>query len=142
MRKIVLILVLLLGGAAAGYAVLGGYTPLYTSDKKILRDQTQQFWEYVKFKSFDRAAEFDQNADKEETARLLERIFKIKPENLDLREIDVLYAEIDGSGDLGRTKTRIDGAVLNPAAERTLEVMLFWEREEGRWWLKLRSSLE
>ena len=42
MRKIVVILVLLLGGSAAGYAVLGGYTPLYTSDKKILREQTRQ----------------------------------------------------------------------------------------------------
>ena len=49
---------------------------------------------------------------------------------------------LDGSGELGRTKTRIDGAVLNPPADRTLEVMLFWERVDGKWWLKLRSSLE
>lgn len=142
MRKIAVMLVVLLGCAAAGVAVLGGYTPLYTSDKKVLRDQTRQFWEYVKFKSFDRAAEFDENEDTEETARLIERIFRIKPENLDLREIDVLYAEIDGSGELARTKTRLDGAVLNPAAEKTLEVMLFWERRDEKWWLKLRSSLE
>lgn len=141
MQKWLFCFVVLVGATAAGYLILGGYTPLYASDTKILREKTYRFWECIKFKSFDQAAAFDRAQDKQTTAKLIERIFRIKPENLDIQTVDVIHADLDRTGRLGRTKTRITGEVLNPKKLVEVEVMLFWEKEGEAWWLKLESSL-
>ena len=140
MKKWILCFVALASLTAAGYLILGGYTPLFASDRKILRDKTYRFWECIQFKSFDQAAAFDRAEDKETTARLIERIFRIKPENLDIQKVDVIHEDLDRTGKLGRTKSRITGEVLNPKKPLEIEVMLFWEKET-EWWLKLESSL-
>ena len=69
MKKWLFLIILVLGGAGGGYAVYSGYTPLYHSDKNVIREQTRQFWEFIRFKSFDQAAEFDADEDKETTAK-------------------------------------------------------------------------
>ena len=142
MKKWIFLIFVVLAAAVGGYAIHGGYTPLLHSDKKVIRDQTRRFWEFVRFKSFDQAAEFDHDEDKETTARLIERIFRIKPENLDIQRVDVVSVEIDATGDLARSKTRLEGEMLNPKKAKTIEVMLFWRREGDAWMLRLRSSLE
>ncbi len=142
LKKWFVLVVLFIAAAGGGYAIHGGYTPFYHSDKKGIREQTRQFWEFIRFKSFDQAAQFDEDEDKETTARLIERIFRIKPENLDIQRVDVLSVEIDSSGNLGRSKARLEGELLNPKKTKTIEVMLFWRRVGGVWRLKLRSSLD
>ena len=141
MKKWLFCFVVLVGATAAGYLILGGYTPIYASDTKILREKTYRFWECIKFKSFDQAAAFDRAQDKQTTAKLIERIFRIKPENLDIQTVDVIHEDLDRTRELGRTKTRITGEVLNPKKPMEVEVMLFWEKEGEAWWLKLESSL-
>ena len=142
MKKWLFLMVVVIAAAGGGYAIHGGYTPLYYSDKKVIREHTRQFWEFIRFKSFDQAAEYDDDEDKETTAKKIERIFRIKPENLDIQRIDVVSVEIDGTGDLARSKTRLEGEMLNPKRSKTIEVMLFWRRDGDAWRLKLRSSLE
>ena len=142
MKRFLLIVTLLLAAVGGSYAVIGGYTPLYTSDRKILRDQSYRFWECIKFKSFDQAAEFDRDEDKETTARLIERIFRVKPENLDLQRVDIVTVDIDGTGLLASTKARLEGEILNPKKPTEIEVKLYWEKQGEGWELKLRSSLE
>ncbi len=142
MKKWLFCLLLVIVGTGGGYLIFSGYTPLYASDKKILRDKSYRFWECIKFKSFDQAAEFDASQDKETTARLIERIFRVKPENLDVQEVDVMHEDLDRTGKLGRTKTRLTGEMLNPKKPMQIEVMLFWEKEGEEWWLKLESSLK
>ena len=132
----------LVAAAGGGYAIHGGYTPWYHSDKKIIREQTRQFWEFIQFKSFDQAATLDADEDQNTTARLIERIFRVKPENLDIQRVDVIAVEIDSSGDLARSKSRLEGEMLNPKKAKTIEVMLFWRRDGDMWRLKLRSSLD
>ncbi len=63
-------MVVIIAAAGGGYAIHGGYTPLYYSDKKIIREHTRQFWEFIRFKSFDQAAEYDDDEDKETTAKV------------------------------------------------------------------------
>ncbi len=137
------LIVLLLAGVTGGtYLVLAGYTPIYASETKILRDKTYRFWECIQFKSFDQAAEFDSGEDHASTAKLIEQIFRIKPENLDIQHVHVLGVFRDGTGDLARTKTRLQVELLNPKQPRDIEVMLYWTRSEaGSWELELRSSL-
>ena len=135
-------MILLFIAAAAGYVILGGYTPMLASDTKTIREKTYRFWECIKFKSFDLAAEFDSAEDKDTTAEKIEQLFQVKPENLDIQEIDVLHCTVDSTGILGRTKTRLNGEMLNPNRPATIEVMLFWEKKGPEWELKLRSSLD
>ena len=142
MKKWLFLIVVILAVAGGGYAIQSGYTPFFHSEKKIIRGQTLQFWEFIRFKSFDQAAVFDEDEDRETTARLIEGIFRIKPENLDIQRVDVISVEIDSSGDLARSKTRLEGEMLNPKRAETIEVMLFWRRDGDKWRLKLRSSLE
>ena len=142
MKKWLFLMVVIVAAAGGGYAIHSGYTRLYHSEKKIIREQTRQFWEFIRFKSFDQAAELDDNEDKETTAKKIERIFRVKPENLDIQRVDVVSVEIDDTGDLARSKTRLEGELLNPKKAKTIEVMLFWRHDGEAWRLKLRSSLE
>ena len=142
-KKAVLILLLLalLGGGA--YAVFSGLTPVYRSDAHLLKQKSERFWECVKFKEFGEAAQFH-HPDEQKLAnipKLIEDLFKVPPEQLDIQEVYVKFAEIDTSGILGKVKTQCTVHVLNSKEIRNPEVMLYWKKVQGRWYLKLRSTL-
>ena len=143
-KKLLLILALLAVAGGAAWAVLGGWTSLYKTDKHVIIQQSKRFLECVKFKEFGEASSFHSALDskKADIPFLIERLFKIKPEQLDIQEVNVLYGEIDSSGVLGRTKSRCIVHVLNTKEIRKPEVILYWKKEGGKWFLKLKSSLE
>ena len=71
----------------------------------------------------------------------IERLFRIKPENLDIQKVEITHTEVNREGHRGRTKARLVGEMLNPKQPRTIEVMLFWEKIGEKWNLRLKSSL-
>ncbi len=138
---LILILILLLGGGA--YAVFTGMTPMYQNDAHLLKKKSERFWECVKFKEFGEAAQFH-HPDEQKQANipdLIENLFKVPPEQLDIQEVYVKFAEIDSSGVLGKTKTQTTVHVLNANKTKNPEVMLYWKKLKGQWYLKLRSTL-
>ena len=143
-KKTLLILVLLAVAGGAAWAVLSGVTSVYQTDKHVIIKKSKRFLECIKFKEFGEAASFHtaEDSKKADIPFLIERMFKLKPEQLDIQEVNVLYGEIDSSGVLGRTKSRCIVHVLNTKEVRKPEVVLYWKKEGGEWFLKLKSSLE
>jgi len=137
-----ILLALVAGGAA--YAIFGGFTPLYRSDVHIIEQKTRRFWECIQFKEFGEAAAFHSAADqkKADIPKLIEKTFKVPPEQLDIKEYQVRFAEVDSTGILGRSKTRCIVELLNAKKTRKTEAVLYWKKENGRWYLKLESTLK
>lgn len=144
MKKMLLILLLVGVSVGVGYAVMTGMTPLYQSDAHKVRDLTYRFFECVKFKEFDEASALHDAADmdKADIPKMIEDLFKIPPEQLDIQDINVLFADIDSTGKLGKVKTRFIVHVLNTDKIKKPEVVLYWKKQNGKWYLKLRSTLE
>lgn len=110
-----------------------------------LRRQTLSFWEDVQFKDFDRAASYHAPEVREtvDIPFLLERLFLVKPEALDIMEYEVVLADIDSSELRARVKTRLKVKELVRESIREREVMLYWTRETASspWFMNLESSL-
>lgn len=110
-----------------------------------LRSLTRSFIEDVQFKDFKKAARYHPAAeqDKVDIPFLLERLFMIKPEQLDVMEYEILFAKIDSSELRGRTKTRIKFKDLLREEIHERELMLYFYRQSkaGKWFMRLESSL-
>ena len=67
----------------------------------------------------------------------------VKPEQLDVMEHEILYAEVDSTQLRGRVKTRIEVKDLLRQEIRHRELVLYYYREkkEGPWYMRLESSL-
>ena len=110
-----------------------------------LRQLTTAFWEDIQFKDFEHAATFhDPEAQGTiDIPYLLERLFLLKPEALDIMSYEIVLADVDSSGLRARVKTRVK--VKNLVKERIdeREVMLYWSRESVSepWRMQLESSL-
>ena len=152
MKKLVTAL-LVLGTLAGGYAAAVHFSggafydfgvPL-GGDLGELRRTTTSFMEDLQFKDFDRASTYH-DPDKQDAVDipyLLERLFLVKPEALDIMEYEIILAEIDSTDRRARVKTRVKfkDLVLNKVRER--ELMLYYHRDSlsEPWYMELESSL-
>lgn len=150
MRKLVLALVLLVL-AGGGVAVFGlgnrAHTPLsvlLNPDARKVAELGRQFLESVQYKDFKSAAQLSLPEDREKAdiPALIERMFQVKPELLDINKIELLSADVDSTGNRARTKMVTDIKLLNTNELRHPEVMLYWQKKEGRWYMDLASSLK
>lgn len=151
MRKflLVLVLVLMAGGA---YVMLApkqqAQTPLsllMDGDTRKLASQSQKFLEDIKFKDFEAAAQYSDPEDRAtaDIPKLIERLFQVKPEFLEINQVQVLSADLDSSKKRGRVKLQADVKLLNTKELRKPEVMLYWKKApSGQWYMDLASSLE
>ena len=148
-----LILIGILLAAVGGYIGLahlsGGAYPTpgipVGGDLGELRRTSMTFWEDIQFKDFDKAATYH-SADKQETVDipfLIQRLFAVKPEALDIMTYEVVLADIDSTGNRGRVKTRIKVKVLVDEKIREKEVMLYFHRADASspWFMELEDSL-
>lgn len=121
-----------------------GLMPGAGGDKGELRSKTIRFFECLKFKEFVEAADYHNEEDRQDAdiPRMIENLFRIPPEYLDIQDISLMFVEIDSSGVLAKTKTRCHAKELNTGAENDHEVILYWKKEREEWFLKLKSSLE
>lgn len=139
---IALVVVLLLGGVLlAGLSPWGmrflGWKWVWSKDLALLEEQAWKFLEDLKYKDFSKAAGYHNFADrkKADIPKLIERLFAIKPEQLDLRDYKITGVDLDEDGMRARTHFHATYVVLNSARgedgkneEREMEGILYWHR--------------
>jgi hypothetical protein len=123
---------------------IAGLQFIFHKNKNILRDLTMDFLEDIKFKDFDKAAIYHTKEDQEtvDIPHLLERLFKIKPELLDIMKYEITGVDIDRSGTRARVRTHTTIKVLNTEELREPDVIFYWQKIDGHWYMKLESSLQ
>ena len=147
MKKLFLLALLVVGVVGFFYASSEGYLGGLSGsgdDKREIRDNTVRFFECLKFKEFKEASDFHNEEDQKaaDIPSMIENLFQVPPEYLDIQDIALMYVEIDSSGILAKSKTRCHAKELNTGQEKDHEVILYWKKEADQWFLKLRSSLE
>lgn len=123
---------------------VGAYRFAFNRDKQIVSDLTGQFLEDLKFKDFQKAATYH-TPEEQSTAdipRLIEEKFAVKPEFLDIRRYEIAEVEVDSTGQRARVKTTTNFKVLNTKEIRDADIIFYWKKIGGRWYMQLRSSLE
>ena len=151
MRKsaIVFLILILIGLGVYFFATkydinIGGLQFVLNKEKTILRNLTVDFIEDIRFKDFDKAASYHTKEDQETVniPHLLERLFKIKPELLDIMKYEITEVDIDRSGTRARVKTHTTVKVLNTEELREPELIFYWHKIDAHWYMKLESSLQ
>ena len=122
---------------------IGGLQLAFNKEKNLLRNLTIDFFEDVRFKDFDKAASYHTKEDQEtvDIPQLIERLFQIKPELLDIMKYEITEVDIDRSGTRARVRTHTTVKVLNTEELREPDIIFYWHKVDGQWYMKLESSL-
>lgn len=122
----------------------GTFQFVFDKDKDILRNLTIDFLEDIKFKDFDKAASYHTKEDQEtvDIPHLIERIFQIKPELLDIMKYEITGVDIDRRATRARVKTHTTVKVLNTEELKEPDIIFYWQKIDGHWYMKLESSLQ
>ncbi len=150
MIKLVLILLLAVGGAGYWFFTFGpaAHSPigvLLDPETRKLGELARSFLEDVKFKDFKAAAQYStpEDRDKADIPKLIERLFQVKPELLQIDNIELVAADVDSTGKRARTKLKTDVKLLNSNELKHPEILLYWKKgEHGQWFMDLASSLQ
>jgi len=152
MKKVLTVLLLvaaLLGGYLAVAHVSGGaFSTLGLAlggDRGALRRIALNFLEDVQFKDFVSAAGYQapELIESVDIPFLLQRLFAVRPEALDLMDFDVVFADLDSSGLRARVKVRLKGKLLLDERMEERELILYFYRDSlaDPWYMKLEDSL-
>ena len=144
-----LVLALLLGGYLAVAHVSGGaFSTLglvLGGSRGELRRMALSFLEDIQFKDFVSAASYHAPdiRDSVDIPFLIQRLFTVRPEALDIMDYEVVFAEIDSGGLRARVKLRVKVKLLLNALINEREVILYFERDsvDDPWYMKLEDSL-
>ena len=140
-----IILILILGGYFAYDAQWGRsfFLGLFSEDKKIINDHALSFMEDIKFKDFEKAATYHSPNDQKKVniPQLIEKLFKIKPELLDIMDYKILETSLDSSKKRGRVKINTKVHTLNSGEIKRPEMILYFHNKTGKWFMELESSL-
>lgn len=152
MKKVIFAFVLLVAVAMAllffthpNTDVGTAFDQVASEDVRLLRKRSIDFIEDLQYKDFKKAASYHSTADRDKVdiASLIERIFLVKPEFMDIMRYEVKKVEIDRSGDRARVKTHTVIKVLNSGEVREPDVILYWHKDPKEGWvMKLESSLQ
>ncbi|RMH70066.1 MAG: hypothetical protein D6675_10565 [Gemmatimonadetes bacterium] len=153
MRKTVLFFIMLVVIGGGIYLFTGKFSGVdlgllqfvFSEDKKVLAELTEQFFEDIRFKDFEKAASYHSQEDQERVniPKLIERMFKIKPEVLDIMHYEVTDVELDKSGYRARVHVISTVKMLNTDNVKEPEVIIYWQKDDqGTWHMKLESSLK
>ena len=122
-----------------------------TGDKAYLRDRTLEFLEDIKFKDFEKASMYhlQETRKARDIPKLLQRVFKIRHEVLDIQDFEVLEVELDSKKHRGRVRTLVRYHVLGDRkvreradSFRDAEMLFYWFRQDdAEWTMELESSL-
>jgi hypothetical protein len=115
------------------------------SDTAKLRQISRSFLEDIQFKDFKKAAVYHPPAERKtvDIPYLIERLFMLKPELLDIMEYEIVFAKVDSSGLRGRVKSRIKIKELVREKIKQRELMLYYYRanDQAPWYMRLETSL-
>jgi len=114
-----------------------------SKDVRTIQKFAISFFEDLKFKDFDSAAKYHSLKDQKKVniPKLIERLFKVKPEFLDIMEYNILETSLDSSKKRARVKMKTKVNVLNSGKIRNPEVILYYHKKNGKWYMELESSL-
>lgn len=127
------------GGALFTFGLpLGG-------DEGQLRRITMRFLEDLQFKDYAKAATYHA-PDLQKTVDipyLLHRLFRSPPELLDIMEYEVLWVDLDSSGERARVRTRVKAKHLPTDNIQEANIMLYFNRDTAYdpWYMILEDSL-
>lgn len=114
-------------------------------DRGLLRRTALSFMEDIQFKDFQRAASYHapELIDSVDIPFLIQRLFAVKPEALDIMGYEIVFAEIDSSDLRARVKVRVRVKLLVNEAIEERELILYFYRDDVRapWYMKLEDSL-
>jgi len=141
-----IIVVLALAGYFAFDAKWGRslLTGLFSEDRKIIEDMSLSFLEDIKFKDFDNAATYHSPEDQKnaDIPKLIQRLFKVKPEALDIMEYEILETTLDSTKKRGRVKLKAKVGLLNTDKIENPEMILYYHKKNEKWFMELESSLK
>jgi hypothetical protein len=167
---LVLAVVLLVGLGRSGFTLFGKTLFAWNEDVAELERLTRGFLTDLQFKDFDKAALYHTFVDKGKAniPKLIERLFQVKPEFLNIRDFEVVRVEMDPDGKRAKAFFRSTLEILNtakddkPNKEKEVEGILYWHKLPGTeardpkvasttpptpeeladtWFMKLESSL-
>ena len=114
-------------------------------DRDAVNQMTLAFLEDIRFKDFDQAATYHSPEDQArvDIPMLIERLFKIKPEMLDIMEYEILFVKVDSTGLRARVKTETKVQDLQRKKPERRQLMLYYHREtqDAPWFMILENSL-
>ena len=135
---------------AAGVGIYGSRTgfdfsdiSFFNNDSSVLNKRMTAFLEDIQFKDFQKASSYHSPEDQKSAniPELIESKFFVKPELMDIRELQIQEIMIDSSGDRARIHTMTHIKMLNSEEMRDIESIYFWHKKDGVWYMKLKSSL-
>lgn len=149
MKKIVVVFAVLVGLATlllvySGQSGFGPFAITMSPDGHFLEQKTLDFMEDIRYKDFKKAATYHNAVERKtvDIPNLLERIFAIKPEFLDILRYKVTAVDLDRSGERARVHVKAVVKVLNTSEIKEPDVIFYWYKDprEG-WCMRLESSL-
>ncbi len=144
MAFIILLLVL---GAYFAYDAKWGksvFLKFYSEDLNTINRISLSFMEDIRFKDFKKAASYHNEDDRKKVniAKKIEKLFRIKPELLDIMEYEVMESSLDSTKKRGRVKLKAKVHVLNLDKIKNVELILYYKKKDGAWYMELESSLK
>lgn len=145
-----LVLVLLCGLTAGGYLFFQSSNldrvplgTLLSSDSQAMVQKSLAFMEDIKYKDFDTSAKYSlpEQQGKYDLPALIEGLFKVKPEFLDLQKYEVVTTDLDSSGKRARVHVKADVKLLNSDKIKQPELILYFKKQDGDWFMDFASSL-
>jgi hypothetical protein len=147
-KKWILLVVVGLGVAlyfgSDRYAVgIGPWRVPLDPDRSRLHEATCEFLRSIQFKDFTRASTLHTDADraKRDLPQLIEKKFAVPPELLDIRHFEVVRIDVWPEGNRAKSVNAVTVKLLNSKEIRDVELVLYWKKNEGRWYMDLQSSL-
>lgn len=151
MKKVILIFTLLVAAAmgllyftTSSEDISSAFNQVASKDVRYLRERSTDFLEDLQYKDFDKAATYHSKEDRKtvDIAALIERMFAVKPEFLDILRYKITRVDIDRSGDRAKVKTHTVIKLLNTSEIREPDIILYWRKDPKEGWvMKLESSL-
>lgn len=169
---VVLLSIGVLVGVRAGGFSLFGRTLAWNEDLATLERLARAFLTDLQYKDFEKAGMYHTLADKGKAniPKLIERLFQVKPEVLNIRDFEIVKVDLDPDGKRARTFFRSTLELLNtaegdkPNKEKQVEGILYWHKRPAaeadpaaprpapgtseaaaaaaeEWFMKLESSL-
>jgi hypothetical protein len=136
--------VLLLALAGRSGIRIGAMSVSLSPDAHYVEQKTLDFMEDVRYKDFKKAASYHTAAERKtvDIPNLIERIFAIKPEFLDILRYQVSAVDLDRSGERARVHVKAVVKVLNTKEIKEPEVIYYWFKDPSEGWcMRLESSL-
>ena len=149
MKKILLVFGILLALAVFLLAFTSRSSVRYaggslTGDSRQIETYAKKFLEDIQFKDFQTAASYHSKEDRKtvDIPNLIERLFGIKPEFLNIMRFDIVKVQIDSTGKRARVLCHSVVKILNSNEIKEPEIMLYFRKDPAEGWvMELQSSL-